>query len=83
MRLYLCYLTLLFFMLSGCSIVDNDIRSSKMSYFLMCMNKAWDYEKECSCILYPKGYEKHSYCDIWTDLRIQGYNVPLEIPTSK
>ena len=83
MRLYLCYLTLLFFMLSGCSVVDNEIRSAKMSYFLMCMNKAWDYEKECSCILYPKGYEKHSYCDIWTDLRIQGYNVPLEIPTSK
>ena len=70
-------------MLSGCSVVDNDIRSAKMSYFLICMNKARDYEKECSCILYPKGYEKHSYCDIWTDLRIQGYNVPLEIPTSK
>ena len=84
MQLYLCYLTLLLFLLSGCNILnDNEIRSVKTRLFLTCINQTWDYEKECMCEFYPKGYRKEDYCDTWTSLRMRGYNVPLDIPITK
>jgi|TARA_R100001244_G_scaffold108617_1_gene80363 hypothetical protein len=43
------------------------------------MNKAWDYERECLCEVYPKGYKKDDYCHAWSTLKMKGYNVPLDI----
>jgi hypothetical protein len=44
------------------------------------MNKVWEYEKKCDCILYPKGYHNYKYCDEWTKLKMQGYSIALDIP---
>jgi hypothetical protein len=84
MRLYLCYLTLLFLFLSGCNILnDVEIRSIKTRLFLTCIDRVYDYQKECMCTFYPKGYRKEDYCSEWTYLRMRGYQVPLDIPVIK
>jgi hypothetical protein len=75
---YLCCLTLLLPTLYGCS--SNEVMSMKTRFFLTCINKVYDYQKECMCDLYPKGYRKEDYCSEWTYLRMQGYQVPLDIP---
>ena len=79
---YYFYFLILFsvVLLSGCNIVDNEIRSTKTRLFLTCIDRVYDYQKECMCELYPKGYRKEDYCDNWTFLRMQGYQVPLDIP---
>ena len=79
---YYFYFLILFsvVLLSGCNIVDNEIRSTKTRLFLTCIDRVYDYQKECMCELYPKGYRKEDYCDNWTFLRMQGYLVPLDIP---
>jgi hypothetical protein len=79
---YYFYFLILFsvVLLSGCNIVDNEIRSAKTRLFLTCIDRVYDYEKECMCELYPKGYTKKDYCDNWTFLRMQGYQVSLDIP---
>ena len=79
---YYFYFLILFsvVLLSGCNIVDNEIRSAKTRLFLTCIDRVYDYQKECMCELYPKGYRKEDYCDTWTFLRMQGYQVPLDIP---
>ena len=79
---YYFYFLILFsvVLLSGCNIVDNEIRSMKTRLFLTCIDRVYDYQKECMCELYPKGYRKEDYCDNWTFLRMQGYQVPLDIP---
>jgi hypothetical protein len=79
---YYFYFLILFsvVLLSGCNIVDNEIRSIKTRLFLTCIDRVYDYQKECMCELYPKGYRKEDYCDNWTFLRMQGYLVPLDIP---
>jgi hypothetical protein len=79
---YYFYFLILFSVvsLSGCNIVDNEIRSAKTRLFLTCIDRVYDYQKECMCELYPKGYRKEDYCDNWTFLRMQGYLVPLDIP---
>ena len=79
---YYFYFLILFsvVLLSGCNIVDNEIRSIKTRLFLTCIDRVYDYQKECMCELYPKGYRKEDYCDAWTFLRMQGYQVPLDIP---
>ena len=79
---YYFYFLILFsvVLLSGCNIVDNEIRSMKTRFFLTCIDRVYDYQKECMCELYPKGYRKEDYCDNWTFLRMQGYQVPLDIP---
>ena len=43
------------------------------------MNEMWDYERNCMCEVYPKGYTKEDYCDTWAILKMQGYQVPLNI----
>ena len=78
MHLYLCYLILLLLTLSGCSSTQE--MSAKTRLFLTCIDRVYDYQKECMCELYPKGYRKEDYCDNWTFLRMQGYLVPLDIP---
>jgi len=78
MHLYLCYLILLLLTMSGCSSTQEI--SFKTRLFLTCINRVYDYQKECMCELYPKGYRKEDYCDAWTYLRMQGYLVPLDIP---
>jgi len=78
MHLYLCYLILLLLTLSGCSSTQE--MSAKTRLFLTCIDRVYDYQKECMCELYPKGYRKEDYCDNWTFLRMRGYNVPLDIP---
>jgi len=78
MHLYLCYLILLLLILSGCSSTQE--MSAKTRLFLTCIDRVYDYQKECMCELYPKGYRKEDYCDAWTFLRMQGYQVPLDIP---
>ena len=78
MHLYLCYLILLLLILSGCSSTQE--MSAKTRLFLTCIDRVYDYQKECMCELYPKGYRKEDYCDNWTFLRMQGYLVPLDIP---
>ena len=78
MRLYLCYLILLLLILSGCSSTQE--MSAKTRLFLTCIDRVYDYQKECMCDVYPKGYRKEDYCDNWTFLRMQGYLVPLDIP---
>ena len=78
MHLYLCYLILLLLILSGCSSTQE--MSAKTRLFLTCIDRVYDYQKECMCELYPKGYRKEDYCDNWTFLRMQGYQVPLDIP---
>jgi len=78
MHLYLCYLILLLLILSGCSSTQE--MSAKTRLFLTCIDRVYDYQKECMCELYPKGYRKEDYCDTWTSLRMQGYLVPLDIP---
>ena len=82
---YYLYFLILFsvVLLSGCNIVDNEIRSMKTRFFLTCIDRVYDYQKECMCELYPKGYRKEDYCDNWTFLRMQGYQVPLDIPISR
>ena len=82
---YYLYLLILFsvVLLSGCNIVDNEIRSTKTRLFLTCIDRVYDYQKECMCELYPKGYRKEDYCSEWTYLRMQGYNVPLDIPNER
>ena len=82
---YYFYFLILFsvVLLSGCNIVDNEIRSMKTRFFLTCIDRVYDYQKECMCELYPKGYRKEDYCSEWTYLRMQGYQVPLDIPISK
>ena len=79
---YYFYFLILFsvVLLSGCNIVDNEIRSMKTRLFLTCIDRVYDYQKECMCEVYPKGYRKEDYCDNWTFLRMQGYQVPLDIP---
>ena len=79
---YYFYFLILFsvVLLSGCNIVDNEIRSMKTRLFLTCIDRVYDYQKECMCEVYPKGYRKEDYCDNWTFLRMQGYLVPLDIP---
>jgi predicted ATPase len=79
---YYLYFLILFsvVLLSGCNIVDNEIRSTKTRLFLTCIDRVYDYQKECMCEVYPKGYRKEDYCDNWTFLRMQGYLVPLDIP---
>ena len=79
---YYFYFLILFsvVLLSGCNIVDNEIRSTKTRLFLTCIDRVYDYQKECMCELYPKGYRKEYYCSEWTYLRMQGYEVPLDIP---
>ena len=79
---YYFYFLILFsvVLLSGCNIVDNEIRSMKTRLFLTCIDRVYDYQKECMCELYPKGYRKADYCSEWTYLRLQGYQVPLDIP---
>ena len=79
---YYFYFLILFsvVLLSGCNIVDNEIRSTKTRLFLTCIDRVYDYQKECMCELYPKGYRKEDYCSEWTYLRMQGYQVPLDIP---
>jgi hypothetical protein len=79
---YYFYFLILFsvVLLSGCNIVDNEIRSMKTRLFLTCIDRVYDYQKECMCELYPKGYRKEDYCSEWTYLRMQGYQVPLDIP---
>ena len=79
---YYFYFLILFSVgsLSGCNIVDNEIRSAKTRLFLTCIDRVYDYQKECMCELYPKGYRKEDYCSEWTYLRMQGYQVPLDIP---
>ena len=78
MHLYLCYLILLLLILSGCSSTQE--MSAKTRLFLTCIDRVYDYQKECMCELYPKGYRKEDYCSEWTYLRLQGYLVPLDIP---
>ena len=78
MHLYLCYLILLLLILSGCSSTQE--MSAKTRLFLTCIDRVYDYQKECMCELYPKGYRKEDYCSEWTYLRMQGYQVPLDIP---
>jgi hypothetical protein len=78
MHLYLCYLILLLLILSGCSSTQE--MSAKTRLFLTCIDRVYDYQKECMCDVYPKGYRKEDYCDNWTFLRMQGYLVPLDIP---
>ena len=78
MHLYLCYLILLLLILSGCSSTQE--MSAKTRLFFTCIDRVYDYEKECMCELYPKGYRKEDYCSEWTYLRMQGYQVPLDIP---
>jgi len=78
MHLYLCYLILLLLILSGCSSTQE--MSAKTRLFLTCIDRVYDYQKECMCDVYPKGYRKEDYCDNWTFLRMQGYQVPLDIP---
>ena len=82
---YYFYFLILFFVvsLSGCSILDSEIRNVKTRLFLTCIKQTWDYEKECMCTFYPKGYTKEDYCDTWTSLRMHGYNVQLDIPKTK
>ena len=82
---YYFYFLILFsvVLLSGCNIVDNEIRSTKTRLFLTCIDRVYDYQKECMCELYPKGYRKEDYCDNWTYLRMQGYQVPLDIPNER
>ena len=82
---YYFYFLILFsvVLLSGCNIVDNEIRSMKTRLFLTCIDRVYDYQKECMCELYPKGYRKEDYCSEWTYLRMQGYQVPLDIPISR
>ena len=79
---YYFYFLILFsvVLLFGCNIVDNEIRSTKTRLFLTCIDRVYDYQKECMCELYPKGYRKEDYCSEWTYLRMQGYQVPLDIP---
>ena len=80
---YYFYFLILFsvVLLSGCNILyDNEIMSAKTRLFLTCIDRVYDYQKECMCELYPKGYRKEDYCDNWTFLRMQGYQVPLDIP---
>jgi hypothetical protein len=80
---YYLYFLILFSVvsLSGCNILtDVEIRSAKTHLFLTCIDRVYDYQKECMCELYPKGYRKEDYCDTWTFLRMQGYLVPLDIP---
>jgi len=79
---YYFYFLILFsvVLLSGCNIVDNEIRSTKTRLFLTCIDRVYNYQKECMCELYPKGYRKEDYCSEWTYLRMQGYQVPLDIP---
>ena len=81
MYLYLCYLILLLLILSGCSSTQE--MSAKTRLFLTCIDRVYDYQKECMCELYPKGYRKEDYCSEWTFLRMQGYLVPLDIPIIK
>ena len=84
LRLYLCCLILLLPTLSGCSVsVTGKDFSKRTKLFLTCMNEMWDYERNCMCEVYPKGYTKEDYCDTWTSLRMNGYNVPLDIPITK
>ena len=64
--------------MSGCSSTQE--MSAKTRLFFTCIDRVYDYEKECMCELYPKGYTKEDYCDNWTFLRMQGYLVPLDIP---
>ena len=81
LRLYLCCLILLLPTLSGCSIsATSKGFNKKTQLFLNCMNEFWDYERECNCELYPKGDKKENYCDTWASLRMQGYQVTLDIP---
>ena len=82
---YYFYFLILFSVVSlfGCNIVDNEIRSTKTRLFLTCIDRVYDYQKECMCELYPKGYRKEDYCSEWTYLRMQGYNVPLDIPNER
>jgi len=81
LRLYLFCLILLLPTLSGCSIsVTSKGFSKKTQLFLNCMNQFWDYERECNCEIYPKGDKKENYCDTWASLRMQGYNVALDVP---
>ncbi len=75
---YLCCLILLLPTLYGCS--NSQDFSVRTRLFLTCMNQVWDYEKECMCEFYPKGYRKDDYCNEWTRFRMLGYNVPLDIP---
>jgi len=79
---YLCFLILLCLSLlvGGCSNKDYLVINSKLSYYTACMNKVWEYEKKCDCILYPKGYHNYKYCDEWTKLKMQGYSIALDIP---
>ena len=81
MYYYLCYLILLLLTLSGCSSTQE--MSAKTRLFLTCIDRVYDYQKECMCELYPKGYRKEDYCSEWTYLRMQGYQVPLDIPISR
>ena len=74
---YLCFLTLLLPTLYGCS--SSQDFSVRTNLFLTCMNRAWDYERECLCEIYPKGYKKDDYCHAWSTLKMKGYNVPLDI----
>ena len=83
---YYFYFLILFsvVLLPGCNIInDNEIRSTKTRLFLTCIDRVYDYQKECMCELYPKGYRKEDYCSEWTYLRMQGYQVPLDIPVIK
>ena len=74
---YLCCLILLLLGLYGCS--SSQDFSTRTNLFLTCMNKAWDYERECMCEVYPKGLRKDDYCNEWTRFRMLGHNVPLDI----
>ena len=78
MHLYLCYLILLLLILSGCSSTQE--MSAKTRLFLTCIDRVYDYQKDLTNEVYPKGYRKEDYCDNWTFLRMQGYLVPLDIP---
>ena len=81
LRSYLCCLILLLPIVSGCSIsTSSEGFSKKTRLFLSCMNQFWDYENRCNCRIFPKGHHIDDYCSAWTNLRVQGYNVPLDIP---
>ena len=74
---YSCYLIFLLLGLYGCS--SSQDFSVRTNLFLTCMNEVRDYERECLYEVYPKGYKKDDYCHAWSTLRMQGYNVPLDI----
>jgi hypothetical protein len=75
---YLCCLIFLLLGSYGCSSSSQDF-SVRTNLFLTCMNEMWDYERDCLCEIYPKGYKKDDYCHAWSTLKMQGYNVPLDI----